>query len=489
MDFNSVPSNLLIPFMAVEIDNSQANQGPSELAYRHLIIGQKTSGGTATANTLYRVTSADQVATLAGRGSMLHGQAVAHFASNKQTETWIMPVADNGAGVAATGNVTFGGTATAAGTLSFWVGDDLVEVAVAVGDTGATVSAAFVAALAAKLDLPITAAVDGSVAAKANLTYRHKGLIGNELALAHSLNDGEALPAGVTCTIVAMSGGTTAPSLTSAIAALGDQWFHVITMPYTDATSLSAMEAELLDRNGPMRQIPGQCYVGSGSTFGTLTTLGGTRNSPFVSVVPTNGSPTISYKVAANAAAEVSKSAAADAALPFQTLPLVAVKAPSASSEWSNDERNQLLLAGISTIKSGPGGLMQIDRLVTTYKTNAAGAADPSYRDANTMHTLIYLRYSFRTQIQTKYARAKLADSAKNIGAGQKVLTPKIAKSEALHWFHEMEQKGLVENFDLFKANLVVERDATNRGQMNWLLPPQLIGQFIVGAAQVQFRL
>src|SRR5947207_4516334 len=105
ISFSSIPSALRIPFVAVEFDSSQASQGPALLAYRGLIIGQKLSTGTATANTLVRVTGVDQVITLGGRGSMLHRQAISWFASNKSTEVWIGVLADDGSGVAATGTI------------------------------------------------------------------------------------------------------------------------------------------------------------------------------------------------------------------------------------------------------------------------------------------------------------------------------------------------------------------------------------------------
>jgi phage tail sheath gpL-like len=47
--FNSIPTNLRVPFFAVEFDSSRATED-AELPYRALLIGQKLSGGTATAN-------------------------------------------------------------------------------------------------------------------------------------------------------------------------------------------------------------------------------------------------------------------------------------------------------------------------------------------------------------------------------------------------------------------------------------------------------
>jgi phage tail sheath gpL-like len=102
---------------------------------------------------------------------------------------------------------------------------------------------------------------------------------------------------------------------------------------------------------------------------------------------------------------------------------------------------------------------------------------------------LLYLRYSFRNRILQRYPRHKLASDGTRYGAGQAVITPLLGKAEAIAWFREMEELGLVENFDSFKTNLVVERNGSDVNRLDFLLPPDLINQFIVGAVKLQFRL
>ena len=101
----------------------------------------------------------------------------------------------------------------------------------------------------------------------------------------------------------------------------------------------------------------------------------------------------------------------------------------------------------------------------------------------------MYLRFTFRNRILARYPRHKLANDGTRFGAGQKIITPKLGKAEAVAWFREMEELGLVENFDQFKTDLVVERPSTDPNRLNFLLPPDLINQFVVGAASIQFRL
>lgn len=488
ISFTSIPSALRIPFVTAEFDSSRAQQGPGLLAYRALILGQKRSTGTAAANSLARVTSADQVATLAGRGSMLHRQAIAFFANNRFTETWIGVLDDNGAGVAATGTITVTGPATAAGTINLYLGGNLVQVAVASADTAAAIATAIAAAINANLDLPVTAA---AVAAVVTLTHRHKGEVGNDYDLRANYQDGQVLPAGVGLAFVAMASGATNPVLTTLIAALGDTWFHVWSHGYKDATSLTAIETELASRFGPMRMIDGVAITSAIGTSGTLGTLGLTRNSPHGVIVPQPGKNPLTppSEFAAAVAGVVAFYSPQDPARPLQTLPVAGVLAPAEADRFTLAERNLLLFDGISATKVVAGGQVQLERLITTSQTNAAGEADTAYLDVTTMLTLMYLRYAFRVGFMTKYPRHKLGNDGTRVAAGQAIMTPKLGRAEAISWFRDMEDLGLVEGFDQFKADLVVARNATDPNRLDFLLPPDLLNGLIVGAANFQFRL
>jgi phage tail sheath gpL-like len=491
ISFNETPANLRAPFVSVEIDASKASQGPALLAYRALLIGQITSAGTAADNSLHRVTSVEDVITLAGRGSILHRMAIAWFASNTFTETWIGCLDDNGAGTAAAGTITVAGDATADGTIALYFGGERVTVAVLSGDEDSEIATAIAAALPSSSDLPVTGAVDGVTTEEVDVTFRHKGLAGNSYDIRHSARDGEALPAGVSLTIVQPTGGATNPTLTSLIAAMGDSQFHIIAHPFTDATSLSALEAELASRNGPMRMIDGVAITAADGSFSTLTTLGNTRNSPHSVIVTGDGDDALTppMELAAEVAALVALHGNADPARPFQTLELTHATQQAESARWTLEERNLLLFEGIATTRAADGGIVQLDRIITTYQTNAAGADDTAYLDVTTLLTLLYLRYEFRRRMQSKYPRHKLANDGTRFGAGQAVVTPSIGKAEAVGWFRAMEDLGLVENFDQFKEDLVVERNASNPNRLDFYLPPDLINQLMNQAAKLGFRL
>jgi phage tail sheath gpL-like len=487
----TIPNNILVPFVAVEINNTGAQQGPVTVPYQGLLIAQKTSDGSAADNSVVLCSSPVDAAAKCGRGSMGHLMAKKWFDVNQFTPLYLGVLADNGSGAAAAGSIAFTGPATENGTLSLYVGGQLVQVAVTNGMIATALATALVAAIPSTSDLPVTAAVDGTHAYQVNLTYKHKGEVGNQCDLRLNYQDGEKLPAGLAATIVPMSSGTSNPVLTTLITNLLDRWLNIWANPFKDSTSLTALETELESRFGPTRQIDAMMFTCDNDTYANMITLGNARNEKSSCIVPTQNSPSQPCEYAAQIAGQVALEGQADPSKPLQTVTLPTVLAPALADQFSQfPQRNTLLANGIGTTAVGPGGVVQIERLVTTYQKNAAGSPDTSYRKVESLLTLMELRYQWRTRIRNRYPRAKLAADGTRFGPGQSVITPQIAKSEAIMWFREMESdRGLVQKFDDFKAAVTVSIDSGNPDRLLVLLPPTLIGQFIVCNTELNFVL
>lgn len=487
ISFNQVPSAHRTPFWFVEFDNTAAVKGPTLLAYKALMLGQKLSGGTATANVPVTVTSAKQAETLFGAGSMLSHMCDRWFDNNKQTGLTIIPLDDNASGVAASGTLTFAGTATTAGSINLYVNGRLLSVAVEVGDTPTEIASNVKAAINAETTFPIS----GGALSDGELTYafKHKGLAGNEIDVRINLTAEEEYPGAVSCTIVAPSGGTLNPVLTSAISAMGDEQYNIIAFPYTDSTSMTAIEGELTERWGPSRPLDGLAVTAKSAAHGSLLTFGETRNSPFVTCFGMYKHPDSPYEYAAGKAALIAFYGNIDPARPFQTLEQAGALAPALEDRFTMEERNLLLFSGIATSFVDGGGKVRIERAITMYRENALGATDVSYLDVNTILTNSYLRYDFRAYFARKYPRHKLADDTYRVPPGQAVITPKVAKAECIALYSGWLELGLVENMDAFKASLVVERNITDRNRLDFLLSPDLMNQLVVGAARFAFIL
>ena len=174
--------------------------------------------GLVTDNIPVQVADDGVAGTLYGFGSILHRMVLACKAGHGQTVTmWCIPQQEP-AGVAATSS-TFAitGPATGGGTLAVYVAGIRYAVSVASGDSAATVGTALTAAITADPNCPCTATGTATVA----LTAKNKGLWGNYIAVALNQLSGDALPAGITCVVTVLSGGTLVGTLQSALNGLG----------------------------------------------------------------------------------------------------------------------------------------------------------------------------------------------------------------------------------------------------------------------------
>jgi len=487
ISFNGIPSNLRVPLFYAEFDNSRANTGATVQEYKTLLIGNRLSSGTKSALTLQRVTSAEQAADYFGAGSVLADMAASFLGINKNNPLYCIGLADNGSGVAATGSMTVGGAPTAAGTIALMVGGRHIEVGVATTDAPDDIAANVVAAINDDDLCVLSAAVDGSIAEKVNLTAKNKGTHGNEIEVTHSYFEGEALPAGVTLTAVTMASGATNPDVDSVWPVIGDEQFILMSTPWLDSASLLKVETELADRFGPLEANEGFALYGKRGTFGTLTTLGEGRNSQFTTILGMRG-PSSPWQWGAELAAQVAASASIDPARPFQTLPMK-VYAPLAAQRFTLEERNQLLHSGIATFSVDASGIVRIESVITTFKENEFGSPDESYLYLNSPLTLSYLRFDWKARVTSKYPRHKLANDGTRFAPGQAVVTPKTIKAELLTKFEEWEELALVENFAQFKEDLIVERDPSNKNRLNVLASPDLVNQLRVLATKIMFLL
>lgn len=151
-------------------------------------------------------------------------------------------------------------------------------------------------------------------------------------------------------------------------------------------------------------------------------------------------------------------------------------------------EQQSLLSHGIATAYV-EGGALRIQRDITTYKKNAAGVADNSYLDSETLHTSASVLRRLKSVITSRYGRHKLADDGTRFGAGQAIVTPSVIRAELCAVYRQLEREGMVENVEAFRAHLIVERHAHDPNRLDVLFPPDYVNQLRVFALRHQFRL
>jgi phage tail sheath gpL-like len=473
------------PLFFAELDNSRANSGIEQ--QRALIIGQQLTAGTFAANVPALMESVDFVKTKAGAGSMLALMAEWYRKRDRVGEVYVLPLADAGAGVAATGTLAVTAAAAANGTFWLYIAGMPVPVLVGPALTPAQVATAIAAAVTANTNLPVTAAAATSTV---TFTAKHKGLTGNDIDLRANYRgsaNGEVTPAGLAFTITQMSGGTTNPALDTALANLGDMTFDFIVMPYTDATSLDAIKATLAARWAWDRMLYGHAFAAMDGTLSAATTLGLTRNDPHATIMPYNDSPTPPWLWAANLAGACAVSLKADPGLPLHGLPLDVLPPPT-EKRFNLTERNTLLWDGLSSHTVAQDGTVTTETIVTTYQKNPLGQADDSYLYVERLFTLMAAIRRLKNYVTSTFGRFKLASDGTVYRSGSNIVTPAVIRDGILAQYRSMERDGLVQEYDRFRESLVVERNGSNSCRVDALLPIVPIDQLRQLVALVQFR-
>lgn len=489
ISFNNIANDVRVPLFYAEMDNSAANtaqdSGPA------LIIAHALASSEIEPNKLMIMPSAGRAGQVAGRGSQLARMVTAYRAVDPFGELWVIAVPQP-ASAPATGTLTVTGAAQAAGTLSVYIGTVRVQAVVTALDTPTIIGASIAAAINAVVDLPVTAA---AVVGVVTLTAKNSGLTGNGIPVTmnyRSTIGGEQNPSGVNVAITPLAGGTGAPELSAAIAAMGDELFDFIAFPFSDTTSLVTLGKEMDDDTGRWswtRQLYGHVYTAKVGELSELVAFGTTFNDPHLTIagyeagIQTSIDELVAARTARNAVFIRN-----DPARPTQTGLLNTALPAQAGERFILTEQQSLLTNGIATAYS-EGGVVRIQRDITTYQKNAYGNADNSFLDSETLHTSAYVLRRLKSVITSKYGRHKLANDGTRFGPGQAIVTPKVIRGELLAIYRELERAALVENFELFADHLIVERNANDPNRLDVLFPPDYVNQLRVFALLNQFRL
>lgn len=484
--FDLFPNTTRSPLTYTEAAPRRAAGSLALKPYRVLLIGQKRASGTIAALTPTRIYGDAQARSGFGAGSQLSEMFISLFRQTRSLEVVGIALADAGGAVPEVRTLTIGGSPTAAGVLAVYLGGHRVAVPVALGETPATTAAALNAAIGLNQDVPFTSSVAGAVV---TITAKNAGTLGGEIQVRHSYGANESLPPGMTFVQAVTTAGTGAVSYaTSAVMGLvANEHFDVIAVGANDATNLGTITADLLDRWSPTRQL--EAVVASGFTGDLSASLaqGLLLNSEFSTQLPAKNAPQPSWVWGAAVAGQVAFEAQQDPARGYNTVELRGIMAPPTADQFTLTEKEQLLRGGMATWRGTADGKVLLHRLVSNYRVSAGGSADATYLDLNTVLTLAFLRYDWRTTWTLRYPRHKLADDGTSFAPGQPIMTPERGRAEAVAWFSKMEAAGLVEGIEQFKNDLVVERNPNDPTRLDFLLVINLVNQLQVVAARLEF--
>lgn len=504
ISFGEIPADNLVPMFMTEFDNSNAAKGGA-MPWKNLLIGQALSANSANTGTLKLITSDEQADTLYGAGSQIARMIRAFRKNTRNSELWALAVADGTTAAEGSIAVSFAGSAAVApksGAIRLMIGGQSVAADVVAGKTAAEVATAIAAAINENQQLPVTAEASS---ATVTLTAKNGGTCGQGIDIRYNHYQGQELPQGVQLAITAMTGGGSDTSYVTANVAniIRGTWFNAIVAGSDDATNVAEIKRILDDRWTATVQQTGVLFFSlngcsvtesdDATDYGTasldaLMERGGDLNSQVVCLPSLPETPTPGFEVAAAVLGCVAPKVLNDPAQPLSNWAVAGIVAPRETDREDLEGNNLLLKAGCALLTCGNDGTVYLKRMVTTYKTNPAGAKDTSYQQLEKVFTLSFLRWDWNNYLAGRYPHAKLADDGTDFGPGQVIMTPKLGEAELLGRYEYWISKGLVQDYATFKANLVVARDPDDDTALQFLIPADLIDQFFIGKSKIQFK-
>ncbi len=346
---------------------------------------------------------------------------------------------DDVAGTAATGTITITGTATAAGILTVYVGskkNHKFDIAIAVGDLPLAVATAISAAINLDTKVPVIASF---LAGVVTLVAVNSGTYGNTIGTAV-----EGTVAGLSAAIVAMATGATDPTLTSVFDVVGNNRYQAVVWPYDG--NLTVLTDFLDPRfNVDNDILDGVGFVGVTDTLSNHLAALGAENSESLSInVDKLETATTTYKGPAVLEMPVVKASqfaairglrltedasigsfvitrsardafggAALASKPYFNTPFPDLELVNVGMGFSEIEASQLKDAGGWVIGNNRASTEVITgEVVTTYKTDSAGNADPTFGFLNYVDTASAIREYYVNNYRKRYAQFRLTAGA-----------------------------------------------------------------------------
>lgn len=500
-----------LPYVTATL--SPSTPSPSLGEQRVLIVGSMITGTATSGELIQNIGNDAEENALFGRNSQLAGMVRAFKEINKVTAIDAIGITDNGSGVAAAGAVAFSGTASAAGTLYITVGSYVnhrYAVAVASGDTATEIGETFEGLVNADLNAPFTALnTTGTVA----LTADNDGTEGNFFTIRV-----EGTVAGVTPSVTAFTSGATNPVVTTLFDVIDGIRYQTIVYP--SSWTVSALTTLLDSRfNTDNSIMDGVGIITSTDTYANLVTAGDSYNTQNLTLIGNRTIADTLYKGSAlmelngvisaqfaairslrltedaNIASYVTSTngaldyfgGAAIASLPYFNTPFYNLPLIPIAKQFDLEETQGLNDAGVSILNNNLQNTRIIaDQILTTYKTNAAGVEDPTWKYLEYVDTSSAVREYFFNALKGNYAQTRLTEgdlqpgrnmaNAQTIAAYIDGLYTTLAGSE-----YVLVQAGETA-FSYFKSNRTVTLNlATGTATVNMVVPiVAQLRQFIV---------
>lgn len=490
-----------VPGAYLEINFAQGEAAGSGSERSILLLGNKTSSGSATVDTtIYGPdtavpcqTEAD-VISLFGTGSELHRMYRRIVKVNRVTSVYMLAVTES-AGTAASETIVLANNATGNGNLRVWVGDEFVDTAIVSGDTPTAIGDNLVTNINAMTHWPVTAAnVTGTV----TLTAKQKGPRGNWIRIRSLITSGIATTATKGAGAL-LASGATADSNTTALTTILPKRFYYIVSAADDATQFGALVTQVNSQAVATTGIRQRAFAGSVDSLATTTTIATGRNAARAELVWQLNSDWTPAELAANHAAVVAAWEAERTPRPLHnfsgfgndsaTQPYWVVPAPLSGSAPTRANIKSALQNGITPIASNPNGTTYMVKRITTRSLNGSNA-DYRIRDAHKVTVCDFFSDDLIAKTVLQYSGKDIADDPPEGGRepGPQVVTPSRYRACVFRLLTDYDENDQLDDVAAIKAGTIVQRESSPRTRMSALVPMRPIDiadQFAIQVNQV----
>jgi phage tail sheath gpL-like len=469
--FEEIPSSIRKPGKYFEFNTKLAVRTLPNNKQRLLLIGQKTSSGAHPALLPVQIFSDVQAGKYFGFGSMLHLMARAAIIANPYVDLTCVALDDVNGSSKAERTITITGSANVSGVIVFYIGNERVDVNISKDDSQNVIAQKVVNEINKKSILPVTASVNESQQNVIVLKAKNAGVVSYEIGLEY-----ENTITGITISDTYWNGGGSDPDIILALQKVFPENYNIIVTPYNYNDSLVKLRDYLDTVSNGIEQRGAIGVFALTHELSDATTLASLMNHGRMLCAYLRGTRSISYELASCMGAVIASEE--DPARPLNTLELKGINPPKVADRLTRQEQENCLYNGVTPIEVDTGEKVRIVRAVSTYIADESGMEDISLLDITTIRTLDYVRKACKERIALRFPREKLSSK-----------TPNKVKTELLDVLKKLEELEIVENVDMNKDNLIVERDTKDPNRLNAKIPTDVVNGLHIFAGRIDLIL
>lgn len=485
-----IGANYFTPGNFLEINFAQGAAAGSGSRYSALLIGNRSTAGSATVDTtIYGpdtqvpAQTETDVITLFGNGSPIHRGWRRFTKNNKGTSLYMLAVTES-AGVAATGVFTITGPATSSGTIRTYVVDDYVDTTINSGDSATTIAAAIKANVNAKLYWPVTG---NNAAGVFTYTAKVKGPRGNFVTYQNQIISGAA---GVTTTNTAqskLSAGATLDSSTTALATILYRRFYWILSEADNQvaasdTQFTTLVTQVNSQALPASGIRQRAMCGSTDTLANCTTVATTINAARAEIPWYASHDWTPFEVVCHYGGIVALETTQKLPRPLhnfnsygndsRTQALWTMPAARAGTSPTPSDIESALHNGFSPIAANANGSSYLVKRITTRSLSGA-TADYRVRDAHKVDVCDMFGDDLLSLATLQYPGKDIQDNPKKGELpNPQAVWPDLYRQACVYSLIDTYQgNGQLQAADVIKANVVVQRETNPTTRMSSRIP------------------